>query len=243
MRVYTTPGADWANNGHGFAEEDRSYIFDPLNPTLSFVLNYNTIPTPVSVKVVNVSQTHELVFSVDYTVNWIDQTITVITGANIGETIQITTYGIGGGNQLFKQLYNGADIGNSLVIPVTYTLIQEIAVFVNGVVTTNFTYAEENSITTLISFNDTYTLTDAVVVVAIGPTTIGSTTVDYSWSTPQTQIITAVTGQLIYTLTNSLEYSNPDNMAVTVNGVRARTSAGAEYYADGSTGYLLPQRL
>jgi hypothetical protein len=82
-----------------------------------------------------------------------------------------------------------------------------------------------------------------VVVLAIGPTTVGSTTVDYSWSTLQTQIISAVTGQLIYTLTNSLEYSNPDNLVVTVNGVRARTSAGAEYYADGSTGYLLPQRL
>ena len=42
---------------------------------------------------------------------------------------------------------------------------------------------------------------------------------------------------------NSLEYSNPDCLIVTVNGNRARTAAGAEYYADGSTEYLLPQRL
>ena len=243
MRVYTTPGADWDNNGHGFSEEDQSYVFDTLNPTLPFATDLDAITTPVSVKVVNVSQTHELVFSIDYTVNWVDETVTIIAGANAGDIIQITTYGVGGGNQLFKQLYNGADVGNSLVIPVTYTLIQEIAVFVNGVVTTDFTYAEENSISTVISFNNTYTITDAIVVVAIGPTTVDSTTIDYSWSTPQTQIIAGVTGQLIYTLTNSLEYSNPDNMSVTVNGVRARTSAGAEYYADGSTGYLLPQRL
>jgi hypothetical protein len=243
MRVYTTPGADWENDGHGFAEENHSYVFDPASPIFPFALDTDAIPTPVAVKVVNVSQTHELVFSVDYTINWVDQTITVITGVNAGDTVQVTTYGIGGGNQLFKQLYNGANIGNSLVIPVTYTLIQEIAVFVNSVVTTNFTYAAEDSITTVISFNDTYTINDAVVVVAIGPTTVGSSTVDYSWSTPQTQVIAATTGVLTYTLTNSLEYSNPDNLVVTVNGVRARTSAGIEYYADGSTGYLLPQRL
>ena len=251
MRVYTTPGADWENNGHGFAEEDESYIFDPSTPTLPFAADQDAIPTPVAVKVVNVSQTRELVFSIDYTANWVDQTITIITGVNAGDIIQITSYGVGGGNQLFKQLYNGADIGNSLVIPVTYTLIQELAIFVNGVYlpmqlndsTENYTYAIESSISTVISFNSTYTLTDAVVVVAIGPTTVDSTTIDYSWSTPQTQVITATTGVLTYTLTNSLEYSNPDNMVVTVNGVRARTSAGAEYYADGSVGYLLPQRL
>jgi hypothetical protein len=243
MRIYTTPGADWAGDGHGFPEEDHNYEFDPLNPTLPFALDQDVIATPVSIVVTNVTQTHDLVLGVDYTVNWVDQTITVISGANAGDILQLTTYGVGGGNQLFKQPYNGAYIGDSVVIPIQYALIQEIAVFVNSVVTTDFTYAIEDSVSTLISFNNTYTATDAVVIVAIGPTTVGSTTVDYSWSSPQTQVITAVTGQLIYTLTNSLEYSNPDNMVVTVNGVRARTSAGAEYYADGSTGYLLPQRL
>ena len=243
MRVYTAPGADWSGNGHGFPEEDNSYVFDPATPTLPFALDFDVIATPVSLKIVNVTETHELVFSIDYTVDWANQTITIIGGVNAGEVIQITTYGIGGGNQLFKQMYNGADVGNSLIIPISYSLITEIAVFVNGVVTTEFTYAAEDSVTTVISFTNTYTSTDAVVVVAIGPTTVGSTTVDYSWSTPQTQIISGVTGQLIYTLTNSLEYSNPDNMSVTVNGVRARTSAGAEYYADGSHAYLLPQRL
>ena len=251
MRIYTTPGADWELNGHGFPEGDQNYEFDPLNPTLSFVSGVDAIPTPVSLSVTNVTQTHELVFGVDYTVNWVDQTITIINGANSGDIIQISTYGVGGGNQLFKQLYNGANVGNSLIIPIQYALIQELAIFVNGVYlpeqlndsTENYTYAIEDSASTIISFNSTYTSTDAVVVVAIGPTTIDSTTVDYSWSAPQTQIIAGVTGQLIYTLTNSLEYSNPDNMVVTINGVRARTSAGAEYYADGSTGYLLPQRL
>ena len=243
MRIYTTPGADWTGDGHGFSEEDHSYIFDPLSPTLPFAPDFDAILTPVSISVTNATQTNQLLFGVDYTVDWVNQTITIISGTNAGDVIQLTTYGIGGGNQLFKQLYNGAEIGNSLIIPIQYALIQEIVAFVNGVPTTDLTYALESTTATLISFNNTYTSNDAVVVLAIGPTTVGSTTVDYSWSTPQTQIIAGVTGQLIYTLTNSLEYSNPDNLIVTVNGIRARTSAGAEYYADGSTGYLLPQRL
>jgi hypothetical protein len=37
-----------------------------------------------------------------------------------------------------------------------------------------------------------------------------------------------------------MEYTNPDNVVVTVNGIRARTSAGIEYLADGTTDYLLP---
>jgi hypothetical protein len=40
-----------------------------------------------------------------------------------------------------------------------------------------------------------------------------------------------------------MEYTNPDNLVVTFNGIRARTSAGIEYLADGTTDYLLPTRL
>ena len=181
---------------------------------------------------------------VDYTVNWPELTVTVNTaGAQNGDIIQIQSYELGGGNQLYKNIYNGADIGNSVIIPVAYSLIEEIAVFVNGIVTTAFTYSQINSISTLVNFATTYTVTDSITLVAIGPTTIDSTTVNYSWSTPQTQIIAGETGVLSYTLTNSLEYTNPDNVYVTVNGVRARTSAGIEWYGDGSTEYLLPNRL
>jgi hypothetical protein len=44
-------------------------------------------------------------------------------------------------------------------------------------------------------------------------------------------------------LDNSLEYTNPDNLIVTVDGARARTAAGIEWYGDGSTEFLLPDRL
>ena len=244
LRVYTTPGADWANNGHGFAETDYTYQFDSLTPTLSFQPTLTALPYPVAVQLINQTQSHTMILGVDYTVNWVNNTVTVIgAGANTGDVVQLTTYGVGGGNQLYKNRYNGADVGNYLIIPVEFTLIQEIAVFVNGVITTAFTYSALDTIRTQITFTSTYTVTDNIVVIPIGVTTINGSSIDYSWSTPQTQVISATTGVLTYTLTNSLEYSNPDNLVVTVNGVRARTSAGIEYYGDGSSEYLVPDRL
>jgi hypothetical protein len=244
LRVYTTPGADWANNGHGFAETDYSYQFDSLTPTLSFQSTLTILPYPVALVLTNQTQTHIMILGVDYTIDWVNNTVTVLgPGANTSDILQLTVYGLGGGNQLYRNRYNGAAIGNSLIIPVAFSAIQEIAVFVNGVITTAFAYSALDTIRTQITFTTTYTATDNVVVVPIGVTTINDTPVAYSWSTPQTQVIAATTGVLTYTLTNSLEYANPDNLYVTVNGVRARTSAGIEYYGDGSSEYLVPDRL
>jgi hypothetical protein len=82
-----------------------------------------------------------------------------------------------------------------------------------------------------------------VALYVLGATTIDSTTVNYSWSTPLTQYIEAQNGESTYDLIYSLEYTNPVNLIVNVNGIRARTAAGAEYVGDGSTAYQLPDRL
>jgi len=128
-------------------------------------------------------------------------------------------------------------------VPVAYNQIQEFAIFVNGVLTTDYTYATAGFNSTRIRFGTVYNVTDFISLFAIGPTTVNGVTTNYSWSTPQTQTFAGVTGVLAYNLDNSLEYTNPDNLIVTVNGVRARTSAGIEWYGDGSTEYLLPERL
>jgi hypothetical protein len=129
-----------------------------------------------------------------------------------------------------------------VTVPVAYDQIYEFAIFVNGIQTTDFIYSDAGYNQTTIVFVSTYTNTDFISLVAIGPTTVDSTDIDYSWSVPVTQIITA-TGSLTYTLNNSLEYTNPDNVIVTVDGVRARTAAGIEWYGDGSTEFLLPDRI
>jgi len=239
FKVFTRPGADWTGAGHGFAESLVGFEYLTGGPTFSWA---NQVPYPVNIVVSNETTGIDLCRDVDYTVDWAAQTITVINNASNGDAINITVYSIGGGNQLQRENYTGADISGSVIIPVSYSEISQIAVFVNGDNFTNFTYAASGYNLTEVTFNVTFAATDFISLTAIGLTTVNSVTTDYGWSTAQTQIITS-DGSLTYTLTNSLEYTNPDNLVVTVNGVRARTSAGAEYYADGSVGYLLPERL
>ena len=244
MRVYTRPGADWLQRGHGFPEAIYKFIFDPLNPTASFA---NVQPYPVQIMVANQTQGTALTLDYGYTVNWAEQTITVIANANLGDVIVITVFELGGGNQLYKQIYNGANVGNSINVPVAYNEIQEFAIFVNGVVLVKNTDYIYHSILggnqTQIDFTLTYTDTDFISLVAIGPTTINSTTVNYSWSAPQTQVIVG-DGTLSFTLDNSLIYNNPDSIVVTVNGARARTAAGVTWVGNNSTvEYQLPSRL
>ena len=242
LRVYTRPGSDWTGDGHGFALKTYSFEFVTAEPTVSFA---DMLRFPVSLTATNQTTQVDLNLGTDYTVNWVDQTVTILTlHVTAGDSVIITMYDIGGGNQLLRENHNGADVGNTLVIDVDYDEIQELAIFVNGEITTGFTFASYNTRFTRIQFSVTYSATDAITVVAIGETLSqdGSTYENYSWSTPRTQYITS-NGALTYTLTSNLANSNPDNMIVTVNGVRARQSSCIEYLGDGSSEFLLPERL
>jgi hypothetical protein len=240
MRVYTTPGADWARDGHGFRIEVRKFTVTSAGETLSFA---GIATVPATMLVANQTLGLNLIVDVDYTANWAEQTITLNSSVSVGSEIAITLYEIGGGNQLFKQSFNGAEVGSSVVVPVKYSLITQFVIFANGELTTDYTFVPYGTTSTEVVFAVPYTINDYLMIGAIGPTTIDGTEIDYSWSVPVTQYITGVTGVLEYELTNSMEYTNPDNIVVTFNGIRARTSAGIEYLADGTTDYLLPTRL
>jgi hypothetical protein len=248
LRVYTRPGADWDNNGHGFPERQINFVFDSTDPELSFA---NVVPYPVQVVVYNQTTGLELDQIYACSVDWATQTITILSGASNNDVLAVSVYELGGGNQLYKQTYNGADVGNIITVPVDFDEIQEFAIFVNGVYlpamlndsTENYTYESFGVNQTKITFLNTYTATDFINVTAIGATLINNVPVAYSWSAPQTQVIEATGTTLTYDLDNSLIFTNPDCLIVTVNGVRARTSAGVEYIGDGSSAYLLPQRL
>ena len=251
LRVYTRPGSDWLQQGHGFPSTQIKYEFDPADPEVSFA---GLQPCTALVLVSNQTQQIDLHLGTDYTVNYVDQTVTMIPGGNVntGNIIVITAYEIGGGNQLYKNIYNGADIGNSVTVPVAYYQIdgvtpeiQEFTIFVNGVITTDYTYAPTGQFATTVTFGNTYTFTDSITLYVLAPTIIavGDTPVDYSWSAPQTQIINATGSGLSFTLDNSLIFTNPECLIVTVNGVRARTAGGIRHVGDGSTAYTLPDRL
>jgi hypothetical protein len=312
LRVFTRPGSDWAFDGHGFPLIAISYQVNTATPTLSFS---GSVPVPTTITVTNQTLGNLLDLDEDYTIDWVNQSITILTPVTIGQTITIDVYGLGGGNQLLQATYIGDEVGNSLVVDVEYDQIQEFAIFVNGTLTGDYVYEAlyvEPGITTSyvptgssgttlvvastlgisvgslivgtgftsgqtviqkfnetiliisadpdstpgdqltfkastgqtqITFGTTYTSTDFISLTAIGPTLVNNVTVAYSWSTAQIQTIVSTSSSVSFFLTNSVQYTNPDNLIVTVNGTRARTSAGAEYFGDGSTAYLLPTRL
>jgi hypothetical protein len=243
MRVYTRPGSDWAQNGHGFPTFGQAIVVETVPAVFSFESWYDRIPYLVSGTLTNRTTNVGLLPGVNYTVNWITKEFTVTSGISIGDKLQGLAYGLGGGNQLYREVYAGDEIGNSVTIPVAYSELQEIDVWVNGQRYTTLTYAAGTGNTTVVTFATTFTSSNVVTLYALGPTNIDGETINYSWSAPVTQYIVSDGVTTLFELTNSLEYTNPANLIVGVNGKRLRTAASIEHYADGSTAYLLPDRL
>jgi hypothetical protein len=313
LRVFARSGSDWNTDGHGFPESIFKFVYNPLSPPVEYG---NILNNPVQVLVCNQTTGRDLYVGIDYTVNWVDQTVAITGGASEGDIIVLSIYGFGGGNQLFKDMYVGTEITNDIVIPVDYDQIQELAIFVNGAPITDFDYEPEwanpgvsvvynpvgssgttlvvtstldivigsvvngvgftsnqtvlakiNSTTltisappdsepsgtlvfrantgrTLVILDSDLTSTDRATLLALGPTTVNESTVNYSWCAPVQQLITGQSGTLIYDLTNNTGYTNPVNAIVTVDGARARTAAGIGYTGDGTTAiYTTPTRL
>jgi hypothetical protein len=164
----------------------------------------------------------------------------VTDGISADDIVRVRTFGVGGGNQLLRQTLNGSLVSNSLTVDVDYDEIYEILVIVNGIQTTAFTYAAgSNSWQTVISFTSTYTNTDLVTVVVLG-----TETVQRSWSTPRGEYFQYDGSTLAFTLSESLQGTNPIDMVVFQDGKRLRPPETAQYIGDGSSAgpYYLPTR-
>lgn len=228
LRVYTTPGADWTLSGHGFPISSRRYNLDILDPVLSYA---SLLDYPVSITVFNATTGDLLVPGIDYDVDWIAQTVTVISGAVSSDIISISVAALGGGNQIFIQSVNGGDIGLEFPIPRQFSLIQDIVIFVNGERFLDFSYQALLPSGTVIEFDDEFLPTDKVTI-----TVFGSSDIDPipSWSLPIDQIIVS-DSSLDYVLTNDLGGTNAVDVIVTVNGKRARPYNNVRYLSDGTT--------
>jgi hypothetical protein len=247
FRVYTTPGADWQGLGHGFPTGSRRYIFDPANPTLSFE---GVLDSPMVVILFNAT----LGLAVEpLSYNWANYELTVDPTTSLpGDTLVINVAGTGGGNQLMSGTYLGSEMisGNEIIIPFPTSSdpippIDSIYEFViyNGEIPlvegVDYTYAAFGDLKTKITFTNTYDDTNRINLTALGYGYNGTT---YSWSLPvfETILVTNST-QLTYTLTNSLQGTNPVNLIVVRNGTRARPYEGVQYISDGfTTNYYLP---
>jgi len=231
IRVYTRPGADWGNDGHGWPLNQVSYYFtlgDDLDISDVIRFSYGYL-------VLNLESHTCLTYNVDYTVDWVNKTLSIASGAADGDKIGVIGFGIGGGNQLYQNEYNGADIGDQIVLPVIEAEIYEVAIVVNGQLVNNYTISEYNDYESVITFTTTYTTTDNITL-----TVFGYEDVQHSYSFPEVSIF-SYSGSNTFTLTNELTGTNAINAVVSRGGLRLRPPDANEYTGDGSTSiFYLP---
>jgi len=133
MRIYTRPGSDWQNDGHGFQIGTIRYTFEP---GITFDYSWaGVVDHPFNLIVSNLTTGRVLVPEIDYSINWVNQSVTVINNVDAFDIISIDVYEIGGGSQLFRENYSGAEViadNNVIILPVRYAEIVEAYVFING---------------------------------------------------------------------------------------------------------------
>ena len=160
FRVYTRPGSDWSVDGHGFQIGTIRYTYEP-----SVVGTYSwadIVDHPVQVLVSNLTTGLDLTADIEYLIDWASQTVEFTAGVTDGDIINISVYEAGGGSQLYRANYVGADIGQTTVIPVNAAEIYDVAVFVNGQVVGSISwvpYAEAEPWSIL----ETYSQFDVVI--------------------------------------------------------------------------------
>ena len=158
LRVYTRPGADWNRDGHGFQLGTIRYTYDPV--IASAYSWAGIVEHPVQILVSNITTGLDSAVDIDYTVDWDDQTVTFLT-ADAGDIINISVYELGGGNQLYRANYRSGDIGQSVIIPVNNTEINDVYVFVNGQATGGISWLPYSESTNW-DILDSYTRLDIV---------------------------------------------------------------------------------
>jgi hypothetical protein len=130
FKVFTRPGSDWNQDGHGFEIGTVRYAYDPaLTTDYSWA---NVVVNPVQLIVSNLTTGRDLARDIDYVVDWDDQTVSFRSRVSAGDVVNIDVYELGGGSQLYRANYNGADAGETVIIPVNAAEIDDVAVFVNG---------------------------------------------------------------------------------------------------------------
>jgi hypothetical protein len=251
FRVFTRPGADWTGLGHGFQIESVRYEFDSADPGFSF---QGLVRFPTVIQVTNVTNYLDLNLNLDYSVDWTNQTVTIFNNVSNGDTVMIRVFELGGGNQLNRGIYTGQEADADILVPVQFSEIQDLVVFINGEYlpeindgsSLNYTYAAVGTRNTIIRFNAILAADDFVNITVQGVTPITPNmqlpTV-HTWSDPQSQIFTITNAAILtYNLENSMQGMNQDMLIVTHNGKRLRPSETIEHYADGSISYELPTR-
>jgi hypothetical protein len=139
FRVFTSPGADWLEDGHGFDVGQVNVVFTaPL--VANRVRFADTMPFPVRVQLYNETQGYAYGSSTTgYQLNWAQLTAEFANNfpANRGDTLSLKVFGVGGGNIGFIGTWPQGDIivsdtGLLAIINFPFNQITNLIVFKNG---------------------------------------------------------------------------------------------------------------
>ena len=233
MRVYTRAGSDWQRDGHGFRIASRVFTYSDIGTVGSWA---GLLEFEANVLVSNTTTDRDLTEGVDYVINWVDRTVEVLASPNVnlGDQLQITVYGVGGGSQLYRNDFLGSDVlDGSFLVPVSAAEIQNIMILINGVVTTDYdweAYVISQEWSQLQSWSYNSVVNDSGSVGpnyyrAIQPVPVG---IDISNTDYWLQFVPTLQSRVVF----GASYSANDNIAVTVLGLNTVT---ADDIVDGRT--------
>jgi hypothetical protein len=205
LTVSTRPGFDYRRSGHAFETQVIVDAYLVASPTLSFK---NLVSHPISIQVVNLSNGKSLTSGINYTTDWVNSTVSILSGAVDTNRIQIIVHEIGGGNQLFRGAFTGDQVDPKLELLVNSAEVFKIVIHANGVeLDSGFTSTPSGAITTdsvlvstdseltidtlstsgqratIINFTQKYTVDDYIAV-----TVFGFETPQHSHSYPTTYV-------------------------------------------------------
>ena len=261
LKVFTRPGYDYSGNGHGFEIKSVVYANPGIGNTVSWgslnarcapsttLANLELVNHPTELVVYNASTGTRLYEGINYTINWADKTVQLNSGLGLLDEVKIFVYGIGGGNQLFRNSYLGGEIVNkTLTLPVNYDDIESVLVLVDGDEISNYSYAEGVFASqTVITFDVAYTDSNYINVTIFGanPAEDGSTITDLTYSYPETEVFTCDGSTNSFTLSIDVDNKNRENLIVELNGRRLQPPTAKRHIGDGSsiTTYELPDGL
>ena len=222
LLVEQRPGADWF--GSGFAFEAETLVARPMNGQVEFD---GLVPVPSVVRVVDLFTGSALVEGVDYTVDWPSL---LVKDLSVSDRVRLHVYGIGGGNQLFKDAFivddsimfqlEDSSLNAEIVVPASTFEIVDVVALRNGErVVANWEAIDNYQSTVSIPG---VSLGDYVSLVVFGAS-------PYRAALPDLETVNAVSGQDTYVLSSTLNYTNAIDAIVELNGRRLRPADSVKY--------------
>ena len=227
VKVYSTPSDDWLGVGIGF-----DLVLTTRNYTTSNATYMFDVPTGTLDKVSVFSvEAGRLIRDVDYTVDWIDHTVTILATLLNDDKLFIYATSEGGEGLQFTGAYETDGTTDTWSIPVDSDLVDQVYVLVNGDRVTNFTVTGSDVVF------DTAPAANQLLTLHV----FSSSDSQQKFSDSVGQLFTATAGvypnDFTFTLNQEIGYEFPyaEKIIVEVNGSRLRPPNQAYYTGDGST--------